>query len=318
MKVAILLSTYNGGRFLAEQLNSLVSQSFEDFKVYIRDDGSSDNTKEIIERFCLQDKRIFQVESDYNIGCAASFLTLVKSIQADVYMFCDQDDIWLPNKVQRVVDYFLRINMEIPTLYHCDLQVVDENLELIHKSFLKHQKMSAINSMTRSNLFIQNFVVGCSSAINLSLAKMVLKSITDQDFQRVAMHDWWFAVTARLFGQIYYDNVQTILYRQHSNNVLGAKSSNIFRFIALGINGQGLNRVLSFRRKVSDQNKLLLRVYDSELNFAQRRNINLVVQALDENASIKKLLKAFLNGCYMQGFKRNLALAYSIVLNKKN
>ena len=66
MKVAILLSTYNGGRFLAEQLNSLVSQSFEDFKVYIRDDGSSDNAKEIIERFCLQDKRIFQVESDFD------------------------------------------------------------------------------------------------------------------------------------------------------------------------------------------------------------------------------------------------------------
>lgn len=316
MKVAILLSTYNGASYLPEQLDSLLSQSFEDIMIYVRDDGSSDNTIDIIDRFGKKDNRIVKVESTENLGCAASFLTLVKNVQADVYMFCDQDDVWLPNKVQRAIDYFSRINMNTPALYHCDLQVVDQNLNLIHKSFLQHQKMSASNAMIKNNLYIQNFVVGCSSAINSSLAELVLKNIDDQHFKQVAMHDWWFAITARLLGEIYYDDVQTILYRQHSNNVLGAKPSNLLRFITLGLNGQGLNRVQSFRRKVSEQNKLLLEVYESQLNPEQKKKIHLVINALGENANFLKLISAFRHGCYMQGFKRNLALAYSITFSK--
>jgi len=316
MNVAVLLSTYNGETYLREQLDSLLSQDFKDFKIYVRDDGSSDGTISIVEKYCNKDERVIKVLSDGNIGCAASFLTLLKSVEADVYMFCDQDDIWLPNKIQRVVDYYSKANMNVATLYHCDLKVVDQELNLIHSSFLKHQKMSAMNAMTRDNLFIQNFVVGCSSAINLSLAKIVLENLNAQHFNKIAMHDWWFAITAKVYGEIFYDDVQTILYRQHSNNVLGAKSSGVFRFINLGVNGQGLKRVLSFRKKVSEQNKLLLDLYESDLNDNQKKKIKLVINALGENANLSNLFKAFWNGCYMQGGKRNLALIYSVIFSK--
>lgn len=316
MNVAVLLSTYNGESYLHEQLDSLLSQTFQGFKIYIRDDGSSDNTVSIIEQYCHKDDRIVRVDSNDNIGCAASFLTLVKSISADVYLFCDQDDVWLPNKIQRVIDYYSKVDMKVATLYHCDLKVVDQKLNLIHKSFLQHQKMSATNAMSKNNLFIQNFVVGCSSAINSTLAKVVLNNISSQQFNKVAMHDWWFAITAKIHGEIFYDDVQTILYRQHSNNVLGAKSSTLFRFITLGMNGQGLRRVSSFRKKVSEQNKLFLEVYESDLSDEQKRNITLVINALDQNANLLDLFKAFCHGCYMQGFKRNLALIYSVAFSK--
>lgn len=316
MNVAVLLSTYNGESYLQEQLDSLLRQDFKNFKIYVRDDGSSDNTVNIIEQYCHKDNRLIRIRSEGNVGCAASFLTLVKSVNADVYLFCDQDDVWLPNKIQRVFDYYSNVDMSTPALYHCDLAVVDQELNLIHKSFLQHQKMSAIDAMKTNHLFIQNFVVGCSSAINSSLAELVLNNINTQQFTQVAMHDWWFAITAKIQGEIFYDDVQTILYRQHSNNVLGAKSSSLLRFITLGVNGQGLKRVLSFRKKVSEQNQLLLEVYESILSDEQKKSISLVINALGGNASLLNLFKAFRHGCYMQGFKRNLALIYSVIFSK--
>lgn len=317
MKVAVLMSTYNGEIYLAEQIESLLAQEYKDFTIYIRDDGSSDGSIRIIDEYCIQSRRVVRVESADNIGCAASFLSLLQFVDADIYLFCDQDDIWLPNKIQRVVDFYSVTEMTIPTLYHCDLAVVDQDLKLIHRSFLQHQKMSARESMKKNNLFIQNFVVGCTSAINASLAKIILMDIEEHHFKMIAMHDWWFAITARLFGNIYYDNVQTILYRQHTNNVLGAKSSSIFRFLTLGLNGEGLKRVYSFRKKVTDQSKLILQIYGASINNEQKNLIQLVINALGGNASVINLLDCMRHGCYMQGFKRNIALMYSILFSKK-
>ena len=170
MNVAILLSTYNGEKYLEEQLDSLLLQSYQDFVVYIRDDGSSDRTVNIINQYVMKDNRFINVGNSENLGCAASFINLLRNASADIYMFCDQDDYWLPNKLQRAVDYFSAIDPLQPTLYHCDLSVVDEKLNIIQNSFLQHQKMSAYDSMRKNNLFIQNFVVGCSCAVNASLA----------------------------------------------------------------------------------------------------------------------------------------------------
>ncbi len=149
MNVAILLSTYNGEKYLEEQLDSLLLQSYQDFVVYIRDDGSSDRTVNIINQYVMKDNRFINVGNSENLGCAASFINLLRNASADIYMFCDQDDYWLPNKLQRAVDYFSAIDPLQPTLYHCDLSVVDEKLNIIQNSFLQHQKMSAYDSMRK-------------------------------------------------------------------------------------------------------------------------------------------------------------------------
>lgn len=141
MNVAILLSTYNGEKYLEEQLDSLLLQSYQDFVVYIRDDGSSDRTVNIINQYVMKDNRFINVGNSENLGCAASFINLLRNASADIYMFCDQDDYWLPNKLQRAVDYFSAIDPLQPTLYHCDLSVVDEKLNIIQNSFLPFFKL---------------------------------------------------------------------------------------------------------------------------------------------------------------------------------
>lgn len=316
MNVVVLLSTYNGEAFLAEQLDSLLSQTYRDFTIYIRDDGSRDNTVNIIDDYCNKDIRIKRLESFENIGCAASFLSLMNHCESDIYIFCDQDDVWNPDKVKRIVEYYSSQDMTQPILYHTDLRVVDQNLNIIHNSFLHYQKMSPLHATKKNNLFIQNFVVGCTSAVNHSLVTLALTSLTSQQYNNIAMHDWWLAMTARLFGRIHYDDVAPILYRQHANNVLGAKSSGIFRFLKLGFNGQGLKRVGSFREKVVNQNILLLEVYQDKLDVKDKKNLQIVVDALSENGGALPLMKCFMRGCYMQGMKRNLALLYSVVFQK--
>ncbi|HID4131986.1 TPA: glycosyltransferase family 2 protein [Pluralibacter gergoviae] len=316
MNVVVLLSTYNGEKFLPEQLDSLLSQTYKNFTILIRDDGSHDNTLNIINEYCARERRIVRLDDNVNIGCAASFLSLMCNTESDIYIFCDQDDVWASDKIERVIDYFSSQDMNQPILYHSDLRVVDEKLDVIHSSFLKYQKMSPVNAMGKNNLFIQNFVVGCTSAVNHTLVQLTLENITAQQFKNIAMHDWWLALTARLFGTIYYDDVQPILYRQHSNNVLGAKSSGITRFLKLGLNGQGLRRVGSFREKVVNQNILLLEVYKDKLQIEDKKNLQAVVNALSENGGFFSLIQCFFRGCYMQGIKRNIALMYSVIFKK--
>lgn len=316
MNVVVLLSTYNGEKYLAKQLDSLLSQKYQNFVIYIRDDGSHDCTAKIIDEYCNKESKIVKLEDSVNVGCAASFLTLMNNCKADVYIFCDQDDVWLPNKIERIVDFFSAQDMTQPILYHADLQVVDENLDTIHPSFLQYQKMSALDAMNKNNLYIQNFVVGCTCAVNSSLAELTLSALKTSQYKDVAMHDWWLAITAKLFGKIYYDDVKPIMYRQHANNVLGAKSSGILRFLKLGLNGQGIKRVSSFRQKIVKQNKLLMEVYHDKLKVEQRKNLEAVVNALSEKGGFLPLIKCFRRGCYMQGMKRNIALVYSVVFSK--
>ena len=138
--IAILLSTYNGGKYLEDQLCSLVSQSAEKFHIYIRDDGSNDNTKEIILKFIQRYKNCTLLESNNNLGAANSFMEMLLQVKADYYMFCDQDDIWLKDKIMNSYNYLKAIEDKkgiIPLLVFTDAKVVDANLNTISDSFIK-------------------------------------------------------------------------------------------------------------------------------------------------------------------------------------
>lgn len=314
MRIAVLLSTYNGSSYIEEQLESLQTQSYSDFKVYIRDDGSKDDTVEKIASFCNKDDRFTFLEDNVNLGCAGSFLKLLRSVIADVYMFCDQDDVWLNNKIERVYNHFSMFN-DGPSLYHSDLKVVDENLDTLHDSFMSYQNMSADNSMNKKNIFIQNFVVGCTSAINNELALKVLNVNINPNC--IAMHDWWIALTARTFGDIYFDKERTILYRQHSKNVLGAKPNTLTRYLNSFFSGEGLKKVRDFRLTVSMQAESFLKTYYNDLTPETISALKSVINGIGHNASLIALLKCFVSGVNMQGVKRNCALIYSVMVDKK-
>lgn len=222
-KISILLSTYNGEKYIKEQLDSLFSQTYKDFEIIVRDDISSDKTLEILKSY---DVKI--IESIENLGAKKSFSTLLEYAlhngDSDYFMFCDQDDIWNDDKIEKTLIKMQNLEKKygnIPLLVHTDLEVVDEKLKTIHNSMWEYEYiLPKCNRLNR--LLIQNTITGCTMMINRKLAK---KSF---DIPKEAiMHDWWIGLVTGYFGRIGYINESTIKYRQHGNNTIGAKGFQI-------------------------------------------------------------------------------------------
>ena len=222
MKLAILLGTYNGGRFLRAQLDSLFAQTMKDFQLYIRDDGSTDDTMQIVREYQQRYSNMTIVEDGKaNLGAMRNFERLLAFADADYYMFCDQDDVWLPDKIE--VSFTKMKQMEqqygdIPLLVHTDLEVVDEELNVIDKSFWRYSNIQP--QVLDKNIYylgIANSVTGCTIMMN-EKAKQASTPFPKQIF----MHDAWIALCTMKHGKIDYIDASTIKYRQHSDNVFGA------------------------------------------------------------------------------------------------
>lgn len=223
--IAILMSTYNGARFLREQLDSIIRQTYSDWALYVRDDGSTDDTEAIIGAYAAQDARIRSVDNGgQNLGAMRSFEALL-SIQtgADYTMFADQDDVWLPDKL----DVTLRSMREVefkrgagtPVLVHTDLKVVNEHLELINPSFWAYSNIHPEWLDCKPEyLGICNSVTGCTMMLNRAAISVCLP------FSATAsMHDAWIALRVLTMGGVIVPVAYaTILYRQHTQNTLGA------------------------------------------------------------------------------------------------
>lgn len=218
MKVNILMSTYNGEAYLAEQIESIQRQSYTDWTLLIRDDGSSDSTSEIIEQYVATDERIVFVNADNreNYGVIKNFYTLVKHDQADVYFFSDQDDIWLPQKLEQTLAETQNYDLSKPLLVYTDLKVVNQDLVVQQESMIRSQSHHANTSLVAE--LTENTVTGGTTMINHALAQYW--TVTDD----LLMHDWYLALVAAAMGHLVYLDVPTELYRQHDNNVLGART----------------------------------------------------------------------------------------------
>lgn len=215
--IAILMSTYNGAQFIKEQLNSVINQEYTEWQLFIRDDGSSDATINIVLDYLDKDKRINLIDSSnpQNIGVKKSFLKLLNLVDSDIYMFCDQDDIWLPTKIGDTLQKFQNIESSTkqPTLVHTDLTVVDYKGKVI----IENLKRKNINDDFQ-RLILSNDVTGCTVMINKALRNICLADKTDF----FVMHDWWLALIASSLGNIGYLTKSTIFYRQHGSNEMGA------------------------------------------------------------------------------------------------
>lgn len=210
MRVVVLMSTYNGEKFIEEQINSILSQLPKNGLLMIRDDGSTDNTVEKISSY--SDNRI-NLKIAENIGFAKSFLTLLTNApsEAEMVMFSDQDDVWLEGKISRAWKFLSSID-DRPALYCSRQLIADENLKILETSSAYANEKFFPQSIT------DNIVTGCTAAINQS-AVALLKRAGVPD--HVKFHDWWLYVVVSLHGKIIVDQEATILYRQHSTNFIG-------------------------------------------------------------------------------------------------
>lgn len=218
MKINIVMSTYNGEQFLAEQIDSIQQQTFKDWQLLIRDDGSSDQTPEIIKSFVAQDPRIvFINEHDReNFGVIKNFFTLIKHDKADYYFFSDQDDVWLEDKLETMLAAARQYPDQLPLMVYTDLCVVDQNLQVMNQSMIRSQSHHANTELVQE--LTENTVTGGVAMINHTLAERW------RTLDNIIMHDWYLAVLATAIGKLVYIDQPGELYRQHDNNVLGART----------------------------------------------------------------------------------------------
>lgn len=221
--IDILMATYRGEKYLRAQLESILAQSYQNFRIIICDDHSQDGTKKIIQEYKEQyPEKIIEVFSEKNLGAKGNFSYLMSHAKAPYVMFSDQDDIWLKDKILNTFNEMKRLELEHgkdqPLLVHTDLKVVDQDLSILDESFWNYAHLKAFRFRTINRLMIQNVVTGCTMMINQPL--LILSSPIPEGS---LMHDWWIALVASTFGEIGILNQSTILYRQHGSNTLGAK-----------------------------------------------------------------------------------------------
>lgn len=211
-KVQILMSTYNGERFLEEQLNSLLQQTYDNMEILIRDDGSKDGTAAILKKYQEKYDNI-QVYLEENVGLTKSFFTLLQRSDADYIAFSDQDDVWLEEKVERAVERLEKIKE--PALYCSNKILVDTNLKIIKEN--AHRKLKP----AFENAVVECICTGCTSMMNRALAENIKEHIPEN----AIIHDWWCYLTASYLGKVIFDENAYIWYRQHERNVIGASST---------------------------------------------------------------------------------------------
>lgn len=225
-KIIVLLSTYNGEKFLQAQLESLIAQTDVDLEILARDDGSKDNTTAILNNW--QERNLLKWYSSTNLGCCKSFINLLKTATDNAYYaFCDQDDIWLPNKLSLTMSKMQEIekaNPEKPIIIHSDMNIVDEELNIIHESFWQSSGLRPDILKTFPYLCVCNCVNGCTVLMNSQARKLILEKYVEHN---IIIHDVISALTVSYYGGIIdYIKEPTVLYRQHSNNVVGATHYN--------------------------------------------------------------------------------------------
>jgi glycosyltransferase involved in cell wall biosynthesis len=223
--LVIVLSSYNGSRFIAEQIESIRRQTLSDWTLIVRDDGSSDDTPAVVQSIAALDPRIKLLnDSQGNLGPAASFGLLLERARdsgARYVALADQDDVWSAEKLSREVELLRSrervLGNTVPLLVHSDLVVVGENLAVIHPSFLTFQGLRHQPEWPLGTLLVQNFVTGCTAVINRALLEAAIP------VPAVIMHDWWLALCAAALGEVAYLPDATVRYRQHESNVQGSR-----------------------------------------------------------------------------------------------
>lgn len=225
-KTAILMATYNGENFIRDQIDSILAQTDTDWMLYIHDDGSKDKTRSIIKQYENQYPECIQIiEGEPTGGAKENFFYLMNQVEAPYYMFADQDDVWRMEKVQLTKAEMLKMeskeSKETPCLVFTELKVVNSSLGVLADSMSEYQGLDCQN-LTFNRALIQNVVTGCTMMVNKSLRDKMLEV---ENYEDILMHDWWAFLVATRFGKVSFLAFQTIQYRQHANNGVGARDA---------------------------------------------------------------------------------------------
>lgn len=275
-EVVVLMATYNGEAYVAEQIDSIINQTYNFWRLIIRDDGSTDSTVQILSDYANIDDRIEVISDNIgNIGQLLNFNELMKNVnKAQYIMFCDQDDWWYPTKIECSVNLLISKEeggdgKKIPCMVYSNFEVVDAKLQHKYDAYISSFQYDNKEMATR--LLVQNWIYGCTLIINRQLLEYCIPVPLEAE-----NHDRWVATIASLVGEIHYLNDKTVKHRLHSNNVTTREDTTKFK-----------HRL----RRVANRFCTIDRSFEQRVNFASilkdhclRNNITkeITVNAIEE------------------------------------
>lgn len=302
--IGVLLCTYNGEQYLPQQIDSIISQSYKNWKIYVSDDGSTDNTLKILEEYknTIGEDRFFVFEGPRS-GFAKNFLSLInrKEIKADLFAFSDQDDIWLNDKLERSANSLSNIPESVPALY-CSRTLLFGNTR-------SESEMSPLFKAPPSfkNALVQSLAGGNTMLINRKGRELIGR--IDSNL-KIVSHDWiTYLVISGCGGHIIYDPEPTVLYRQHENNLIGGNMSLRDRI-------SRLHKVLSGSFiEWNDSNLLIIKTFKSTLTLQNKETLDSFERAR-HSPLLKRIALIMKSGVYRQTVAGNISLAIATALNK--
>lgn len=298
-KVQVLLSSYNGQKYIREQLDSIINQKGVEVHCLVRDDGSIDNTVDILREYQKEYENL-EVCIEDNIGYKASFMKLLNmSGEFDFYAFSDQDDVWKDDKLLKAIEKIGELEVDSAVMYCSNCFVVDT--ELNHLQML-HTKEKIIPSSNVKAL-VQGFAHGCTMVLNSSARNLIVRYKTEQEYA----HDFWIPIVIFFTGKVIYDENSYILYRQHDNNVFGNESS--FKKI-MGLRRQQLKNKSYFSNMILE----LLNGYGEQLSS---KDFAVLKDLYEYKNSIHKKIKLVFNKEFKRDtLKGTLFLKFLIIFSR--
>ena len=320
--VAIVLCTYNGSKYIEALMDSIIVQTYENWELWISDDGSKDNTISVVRQYAeFYPEKIHILPEHAPLGACTNFLKTLTGAQlneAEYYMFADQDDVWFPDKIEKLVAAMRMEEQserkETPLLIHSDCRVTDQNLQTIASSFTEYM---GYNQSMKSlpHLLVQNNVVGASVLFNRALRNRI-HSVP----QSAVMHDHWIALVAAAFGRIGYLPEATYDYRQHAENVIGARKGGAWRELKNKLNSfhkSGDNPTGSSGGKGGGYDALFrqceefLRLYGNDMSAGDKRTVEQFL-LIPESCRLRKMGIVLKNGFVYDKIYRTLGELFFI------
>ena len=303
-KVAVLLSTYNGEKYLKPQLDSIFIQKDVDVVLVVRDDGSTDGTRKILENYVLGHPTV-ELLFEKNCGAEMSFHRLCKyaeeHVKADYYAFCDQDDVWGPEKLSVAIKQLSSLNADVPNLYFSNLRMVDSDLNEMRNLFAHDEVV-----ITKRMALIQIFTYGCTCVFN----RPALEAYCKADFSKELAHDNWIYVLSMFLGNVVYDKNSYILYRQHGTNLSGQKASGVklaYNRVKRAIKG-------NWGHDFELYSSMLLRSFSNRL---QQEDIRYISRIANYRKSFFNKLSLLYSPSYRTGHKsKDFAIMIRILTNR--
>jgi glycosyltransferase involved in cell wall biosynthesis len=303
-KLAILMCTLNGEKFLAEQLDSIQNQDYKNWTLYVNDDGSKDTTLAILKGYQKKwGANKLHIRRGPQKGFSQNFLQIIndKKIQADLYFLCDQDDVWMPHKLSHTIKKLSKLDPLKSTLYCARTTYVSSDAKKIitkSKLFLKPPSFK--------NAIVQCIAGGNSMAFNNSLKRVTQRYLKAE----IVSHDWWLYILNELVGgQTFYDKESTILYRQHSHSIVGANTGFLAKLkrIKMILNG-------TFRIWNTKHMEILNKIYIDD----SRQNIEIIYQFFiqRDQSLMSRFHMIHRLGIYRQTWDEHLGLYVGAILHK--